>query len=48
MKMFDRIREWYENNQDTVMRRGAMAMGMIMAIVGLCYAVGIAVDLGWL
>lgn len=47
MEWFSRIREWFDNNQELVQRRGAMALGMLMAIVGLCYAVSIAMDLGW-
>lgn len=44
----DALREWFAQNQDIVIRRGSMMMGMIMLVVALCYAVSIAFELGWL
>ena len=44
----DKLREWFEKNQDILYRRGSMFLGMIMLIVALMYAVSIAREIGLL
>lgn len=45
---FEKIREWFIEHQDVFIKRGTTAMGMLMLIIALLYAVSIANDLGWL
>ena len=44
----NQLTEWFTKNQDTLIKRGSMALGMLMLILALMYAVSIARDLGWL
>lgn len=48
MELFERIREWYRNNEELVFRKGSIVMAMVMAVVGLVYMVSVILDMGWL
>lgn len=45
-RFIDVLREWFSRNQDFVIRRGALVLGLLMVLTAVLYAVRIALRMG--